>query len=749
MLSDTTAQILISGVLVGALYGLTALGLSLVFGVLKILNVAHGELLMLGGYASFWLFNLKDIDPYLSLLVVLPGMLLLGSVLHGGMFWWLAWLGEGYRTAKRVFIGIALALVVGGLAWHFWSFFLEDVDTYQALALRNPAVFFLAIVLYSSLALALSIPVVIFLAIVLYGGLFSRVTQFDEEHRIKNSLLIGFGLTLVGQTLAIRYFTADERRMATSYSTDAWEFIGLRLPLVRLSGLVIGIIAVIALQLFLRRTYWGKAIRATAEDWQTASLTGISIQKMYLITFSLGTLLAGLAGMLVTIQSSVSPHIGLDWTLKALIVVVLAGLGNIPGTFAAGVILGVAEAGSALIFGNEYREMTGLVLFLIILSIRPQGLFGEQSSASGHKSILLERLGQGLPGIYALVPVQTLAAIPRRAASIPTQIWNQLSFRFLLDWLRIYLLDWRLVLIVAMLIVLERVPRTSYGTENNLILLINLFWVAGLASSWNILAGFVGQVNLGHVVFFGLGSLVTRQLWLAEGKSFEMAFLVGGGAAALAALVIGVPALRLKGIYFSVGTLALAEALRLTVGTRYPRISRLPGPMLRTYEIEPRYYLTLGVIIGIVLVVYWLRRSSLGLGMIAIREDEEAARSIGINVFFHKLFAFVLSAFLAGLVGGTFAYFHVSYYHSLTFGPTWTFDALLVTFIGGIGTLTGPLVGAAFFVLVRDELASNLVNIHLIIFGIIFILVVLILPGGLVDLSTRARGWIQRAKSLL
>jgi branched-chain amino acid transport system permease protein len=135
--------------------------------------------------------------------------------------------------------------------------------------------------------------------------------------------------------------------------------------------------------------------------------------------------------------------------------------------------------------------------------------------------------------------------------------------------------------------------------------------------------------------------------------------------------------------------------------------------------------------------------------MRAIREDEEAARSIGINVFLHTLFAFVLSAFLAGLVGGTFAYFHVSYYHSLTFGPAWTFDALLVTFIGGIGTLTGPLIGAAFFVLVRDELASNLVNIHLIIFGITFILVVLILPGGLVDLSTRISRWIQRGKSVL
>lgn len=292
MSSQIIAQSLISGALVGALYGLAALGLSLVFGVLKVLNVAHGELLMLGGYASFWLFNLMDIDPYLSLALVLPMMLLLGVVLH--------------------------------------------------------------------------------------LGLFSQVVRYDEEHRIKNSLLIGFGLTLILQTLAIRYFTADDRSIATTYSTDAWEVADLRLPLVRLSGLVIGTVVVIGLRMFLRRTYWGKAIRATAEDWQTASLTGINIHQMYLITFALGAMLAGLAGMLVTLQYSVSPSIGLSWTLKALIVVVLAGLGNMPGTFAAGIILGLAEAGSALVFGSEYRELVGLVLFLVILSIRPQGLFGEQ-----------------------------------------------------------------------------------------------------------------------------------------------------------------------------------------------------------------------------------------------------------------------------------------------------------------------------------------------------------------------------------
>lgn len=288
-------------------------------------------------------------------------------------------------------------------------------------------------------------------------------------------------------------------------------------------------------------------------------------------------------------------------------------------------------------------------------------------------------------------------------------------------------------------LVLIAVPFIEGVEKNTLDLLIALFTIASLASSWNILAGMTGRINLGHVAFFGLGTLTTRELWLTHELPLPIAFIVGGLVAALAALLIGLPALRLKGIYFSVGTLAMAEAIRLTVSTNFPKVSRLPGPLLRSYndEFTSRYFLALGVLIVIVAFVYWLKQSKIGLGMMAIREDEEAARSIGINVLWHTMVAFIASAFFAGLAGGSFAYFGLSYYPSLTFGPVWTFDALLVTFIGGVGTLSGPLIGAVFFVLVRDILAANLVNVHLIIFGIIFIFVVLVIPGGFMDVIVK------------
>lgn len=301
------------------------------------------------------------------------------------------------------------------------------------------------------------------------------------------------------------------------------------------------------------------------------------------------------------------------------------------------------------------------------------------------------------------------------------------------------MVNWRSGLALILALSLFVLPQLPFAEKDTLTLLISLFIIASLASSWNILGGFIGQINLGHGAFFGIGSLVTRTLWLEYDVHILIAFVLGGIAAAIAALIVGAPALRLKGTYFAIGTLALSEAMRLTIGNVLPKVSRLPGPALRSYDIVPRYYLALVVLVVIVLFVMWLSRSQLGLGMMAVREDEEAARSIGVNTFFHSMLAFVLSALFAGLVGGVFAFFHVGYYPNFTFGPIWSFDAVTVTFIGGVGTVIGPLIGALFFVLVRDVLASNLVNVHLIIFGVVFIIVVLALPGGLIELWGRIR----------
>ncbi len=270
----------------------------------------------------------------------------------------------------------------------------------------------------------------------------------------------------------------------------------------------------------------------------------------------------------------------------------------------------------------------------------------------------------------------------------------------------------------------------------------NLFFLIclhiSLGQSWNILSGFAGQTNLGHAAFFGIGAVVTRTLWLG-GQPFALAFLAGGLASVLFAMIIGIPTFRLRGAYFAIGTLGVAEVLRITVSQKLPLISTMPGLMIAHYDLPSRYYLALGLAIVTTLVTYLLLRSPWSLGILAVREDEEAAQATGVHVLRHKLLALALSSFFAGLTGAVFAYQQISYYPSAPFSPVWTFDPLLITFIGGLGTLAGPILGAIFYIVVREQLAVNLVDVHQVIFGALFILIVLIFPGGFVKAWNRLR----------
>jgi branched-chain amino acid transport system permease protein len=266
---------------------------------------------------------------------------------------------------------------------------------------------------------------------------------------------------------------------------------------------------------------------------------------------------------------------------------------------------------------------------------------------------------------------------------------------------------------------------------------------AALAQSWNLLGGFSGQVNLGHAAFFGLGALVTRVLWLGGGP-LAAALLLGTMSATAMGVLVGVPALRLRGPYLAIGTLAVAEILRITVDNALPELSSLSAASLGTYTLIPRYYLALLLTVLVTIAAWWLTRSRFGFGIVAVREDEGVAEAIGVNVFRHKLVTFVLSSFFAGMAGGVFAYYHVSFYPSFGFNPLWTFDPVLITYLGGVGTVWGPLIGAVFFLALRETLALRLGEMHLLVFGVLFIAVVLALPGGFME---AARNLLRRPDS--
>lgn len=284
------------------------------------------------------------------------------------------------------------------------------------------------------------------------------------------------------------------------------------------------------------------------------------------------------------------------------------------------------------------------------------------------------------------------------------------------------------IIVLALLVFLPMMVKKT--STINLAILVLLY--VSLASSWNILGGYTGQTNLGHAAFFGLGTLATRLLWMS-GWSIFPSLLAGGGVAVALALVIGIPAFRLRGAYFAIGTLALGQILNATVANVLPVIAALPAQYLASYQLVPRYYLFLALAVLTTGTAYALVNSRLGLGMMAVREGEDAAESLGVSALKHKILALCVSAWFAGLAGGAFAYYHVSYYYQFPFAPVWSFDAVTMAYIGGTGTIIGPIIGAVFYVLLKEILSLKLVELHLMVFGILFILVVLFLPGGFVQ----------------
>jgi branched-chain amino acid transport system permease protein len=260
-----------------------------------------------------------------------------------------------------------------------------------------------------------------------------------------------------------------------------------------------------------------------------------------------------------------------------------------------------------------------------------------------------------------------------------------------------------------------------------------------LSQSWNIIGGYTGQQNLGHAAFFGLGALSARYLWL-YGLPLPLALVAGGLAAMIFALIIGFPAFRLRGVYFVIGTLVLAEILRMVFDTILPRAQVLPTKILGTYSLTPRYYLSLLIAVLAVATVYWLSRSRLGLGMMSVREDEDAAEASGVNTQKYKLLAFTMSTFMAGLAGGVYAYYAAAAQPGYLFSPIWTFDAVIIVFVGGVGTIVGPIIGSVFFVLLKQLLSLYLPGgMHVLVFGVLFIIVVLYLPEGLIGLIRKLR----------
>ncbi len=298
--------------------------------------------------------------------------------------------------------------------------------------------------------------------------------------------------------------------------------------------------------------------------------------------------------------------------------------------------------------------------------------------------------------------------------------------------------------LIALFLLLALLP-LMIKSQYILSLLITLFIYITLSESWNLLGGYTGQISLGHGAFFGIGSLITRILW-TNNIPIYLALPTGGLLTALLSAVVGIPCFRMRISYFPIGTLALSMIAMLTVSNIFIEASALPPDILKTYEIFSRYYLGLGIATFTIVFIYYLVRSRPGLAMIAIRENERAASAIGIKTLKYKTLSLLISTFIAGLAGGIYAYQHVSYYFDAAFDLTWSFSPALTSFIGGVGTIIGPILGSFCFLALGEIFAVTLGEVHVLIFGFCFILIVIFLPKGLLSLNFQSFLYWKKSK---
>lgn len=263
-----------------------------------------------------------------------------------------------------------------------------------------------------------------------------------------------------------------------------------------------------------------------------------------------------------------------------------------------------------------------------------------------------------------------------------------------------------------------------------------LMW-AGLAQSWNIIGGYTGYLSFGHGAFFGVGAYLTGIAMLQLGLPFGLGLLISGMAASLIAIIIGYPTLRLRGAYFAIATWAFGEMIR-QIATILEITGGAFGMQLPAYLNLPFFYYLFLLVTGLTYLTTYLllERSPFGYKLLAIREHEEAAEMVGVDTVMIKIKAFGLSAFFPGVLGGIYAYW-VTYIHpDSVLGAIITDFMVVMAFLGGIGSLWGPFIGAGVVQLVNRYLwlVWGEGTSYLIVIGAAICAVVLFIPSGIIGL---------------
>ena len=299
----------------------------------------------------------------------------------------------------------------------------------------------------------------------------------------------------------------------------------------------------------------------------------------------------------------------------------------------------------------------------------------------------------------------------------------------------------RYPLIVAAAILLGSVP--WFGSDVLTQFGISVLLLAVLAQSWNIIGGFTGYPSFGNSVFYGLGGYGVAIAMVQWKLSFGIGLLFGVALAVAFALLLGLPVLRLRGPYFAIATLALGQVMTAIVSNLEVagRNIGLVLPILRNDVLF--YELSLIVLAAVTVTVAWLTRSRFGLGLVAIRENEESAAVMGINTTLYKVLAFTLSGAFTALAGGIHAYWITFLDPESAFDISLNVKMIIMTVFGGSGTVFGPLFGAFLLSGISEVLATAMTSVASLFYGLVIVLVVVLIPRGLADLTRRfgTLGW--------
>ncbi len=297
---------------------------------------------------------------------------------------------------------------------------------------------------------------------------------------------------------------------------------------------------------------------------------------------------------------------------------------------------------------------------------------------------------------------------------------------------------------VAVVAVLMMTP--PFLTSNQFLLhlaITVLLWTL-LGVSWNLLGGFAGQVSFGHATFFGVGAYATMILYLRLGLAPWYGMALGGAAAVLVSLPIGLICFRLRGPYFSLSTLAVAEIVRLialnwdalTNGPVGLLITALPpvrlGGRVLDWESKAPFYFIIAALAALAMLATWrLSRARLGAYLLAIREDEDAAESVGIDTVRAKVLTLALSAFFTGLAGGFYGLYFRYVDPDAVFPIALSVEMVFIAVVGGLATVIGPVVGAVFLTTLGELFRERFQVGHLIFYGLFMMLAIRYLPEGI------------------